>query len=287
MSLLGFTLVLTAAFCHAGWNFLVKRLHAGPELVWLFSVVTLAIYLPVAGWAVATAPPTQPLQWGFIAGSTLVHLAYFLLIQHGYRVGDLSVVYPVARATGPLLATVFAIVLLGERPTVQGLIGAGVIVTGVFMLTGGAATGLRARAASLGFGLATGVLIGSYTVWDAYAVATLAVHPVLLDYASTAGRCLLLAPMAARRRAGVAALWRDHRAAVIAIAALNPLAYILVLLALRFTPITLVAPLREVSVLIAVILGAVVLREGTLRARLPWAAVIVLGVVMLATSRAG
>ena len=126
-------------------------------------------------------------------------------------------------------------------------------------------------------------MIGAYTVWDAYAVTALAIPPILLDYASSVGRVVLLAPAANRKRCEIRQHLSRHRGAVIAIALLNPLAYILVLYALTFTPVVYVAPTREMSVLLSVILGSILLREGQLGRRLGWAAVIVLGVALLVT----
>ena len=115
-----------------------------------------------------------------------------------------------------------------------------------------------------------------------YTVSVLLVPPLLLDYASSLGRSVLLAPYAYRHRDEVARLWAEHRGKVLGVAALNPLAYILVLTALAFTPVSYVAPAREVSVLIAVVMGAKLLGEGDLGRRLRWSVIIVLGMVILA-----
>ena len=287
MSLSGFLLVLTAAFCHAGWNYLVKRVNGGPELIWLFSLVSTVLYLPAAVFIVSTQQPyIGPAQATFIAGSVLLHLGYFLLLQQGYRKGDLSLVYPTARATGPLLSTTMAVLFLGEVLSWQIAAGGVAVITGILFLTGGFDRRARHVLASLVFGLAAGVLIGSYTVWDAYAVTALAVPPLLLDYASNVGRTLILAPYAVTRKQRIRAQWTDHRGAVVAIAALNPLAYILVLYALTFTPVVYVAPTRELSVLLSVLLGALLLREGQFVRRLGWAALILAGIVLLVTDGA-
>lgn len=115
MSGLAFALVLTAAFLHAAWNFLLKRINAGPELVWLFSTLTLIIYLPVAAavWVIEK-PQFDLVSGGFVLGSAVLHLGYLLVLQQGYQRGDLSLVYPTARATGPFLSTIFAVIILGE-----------------------------------------------------------------------------------------------------------------------------------------------------------------------------
>lgn len=278
----GLILVLLAALCHATWNYQVKRINGGPELIWLFSIVSVLLYLPLALWILIVQQPQIGL-WGalFILGSAVLHLGYFLLLQTGYRHGDLSLVYPTARATGPVLSTTFAVIWLGEAVSPQMLVGAAIIIFGVLMLTGGIRGGGQRLSVSLLFGLGAGTLIGSYTAWDAYTVAALLVPPLLLDYASSVGRTVLLAPVARRRWTTVQRQWREHRLGVIVIAIFNPLAYILVLYALTFTPVAYVAPIREVSVLLSVLAGSLLLGEGHLKQRLIWASVILGGVTLL------
>ena len=284
MSLLGFALVLTAAFCHATWNFFVKRINAGPELVWMFSVVTVIIYSPLAIYFSLQLPAINLTNIGFIVGSCILHLGYFLLLQRGYRTGDLSVVYPTARATGPMLSTIFAVMLLGEQATAQGSLGALVIIFGVLMLAGGLKIKSMAQATSLLFGVGAGTLIGSYTVWDAYAVSVLALPPLLLDYSSSLGRVILLAPVAAKRVGSMKNIWEQHKTGLLIIAIFNPLAYILALVAMTFTPVIYIAPIREVSVVLSVLLGSLVLGEGSLRLRLVWSCTILAGVSILASA---
>ena len=207
----GLTPVPAAALCRATWNFFVKWINCRPELLWLFSALSTVLYLPLAIAIVVLQEVTFDFEQSlFIGGSVALHLAYVLLLQAGYRNGDLSLVYQMARATGPLLSTTFAVFFLGETVTAQMGLSAGVIIFGVLFLTGG----LRPRAANisaLSFGLGVDLLIGGYTVWDAHAVATLLVPPLLLDYAASAGRAELLAPIALLRRAAVIGHWREHR----------------------------------------------------------------------------
>ncbi len=285
MTLLGFSLVLTAAFCHATWNFFVKRVNAGPELVWMFSTISAVVYFPAALFVWLRSDALDMTQWIFVLGSVALHMAYFLLLQLGYRKGDLSIVYPTARSTGPLLSTTFAVLVLGEVITLQIAVGGLIIVFGVLMLTGGIGHGRRGDGTtSLIFGLTVGVLIGTYTVWDAYAVSVLIVPPLILDYASSLGRSAVMTPVAIRRWPQVKLIWVEHKMAVIWIALLNPLAYILVLYAMTFTPVVFVAPIRETSVLLSVLAGSLLLGEGNLKHRLGWAIVILAGVSILATS---
>lgn len=285
MTPLALALVLAAACCHAGWNFLVKRINGGPELVWLFSLVAAILYLPMAIWVFAVQQPVLGAkEIAFCLISSALHMGYFLLLQRGYRQGDLSLVYPTARATGPLLSTGFAVAILGEHLSWPIFLGALSIIVGVVFLTGGFRHGARNVTASLLFGLSAGFIIGVYTVWDAYTVKVLLVSPLLLDYSSSLLRASVLAPVALRRKEQVKQQWRDHRMAVLGIAVFNPLAYILVLVALTFTPVVYVAPAREVSVLITVMIGTLVLGEGNFRNRMGWASLILAGMILLSVS---
>jgi len=287
LTLLALVLVLAAACSHATWNLLVKRVGGGPEVVWLFSMLAALLYLPVAIWVIVVQQPVMgPKELMFCTISSLLHLGYFLLLQQGYRRGDLSLVYPTARATGPLLSGLAAVIIFAERPTLLGAAGGLAIIAGVFFLTGGLRRDAKQFHASLLFGLGAGALIGAYTVWDAHTLRALLVPPILLDYASSLGRVIFLSPYAVTRRAEIVRHWREHKAAILEIAVFNPLAYILVLTALVFTPVVYVAPARESSVLITVLLGTLLLKEGEGRGetgrRLGWAALILAGMVMLA-----
>jgi drug/metabolite transporter (DMT)-like permease len=284
VTLLAVALILTAAVFHASWNLLAKRVGGGPAFVWLFSALSALIYAPLGiAVIVVRRPALGPVELAFIAGSGVLHLVYFLLLQQGYRVGDLSLIYPLARGTGPALSTAAAIAFFGERPTPLGLLGAILVLAGVFVMTGGVRA-LRASGPGLavGFGLLTGAVIACYTLWDKHAVSALLIPPLVYDWGVGLTRALLLTPVGLRRRAEALALWRAHRWEVLGVAILSPLAYILVLTALVTTPVSYVAPAREISILIGAILGARLLAEADAPRRLAAAGTIVVGVVALA-----
>jgi drug/metabolite transporter (DMT)-like permease len=287
MTFLALTLVLSAAFLHATWNLLAKYVGSEADsavFVWLSGSLAVVLYAPLAvAVMLLQKPRLGPPELLFMLGSGVLHLGYFLFLQRGYAVGDLSLVYPLARGTGPLLATAAAIAFFGERPSVLALCGVLLIVAGVFMLTREPKDAQTVRSSSgVAYGLATGVFIAAYTLWDKHAVSALLIPPLLQDWGSNVVRALLLTPLAARRRGEVRALWRAHKAAVLGVAVLAPLAYILVLTALAFTPVSYVAPAREVSILIATAMGAQLLVEGDARRRLLAAGAVVAGIVALA-----
>jgi drug/metabolite transporter (DMT)-like permease len=287
MTLSALALVLAAAFVHATWNLLAKRAgDGGSAFVWLFASLSALLYAPLALAVLLIERPQVGLtELLFMFGSGVLHLGYFLLLQRGYGVGDLSVVYPLARGTGPLLATMAAIALFGERPSVVALCGMLLLVAGVFALSreqGGTEGEPRSVGAGVIYGLLTGILIGAYTLWDKHAVGVLLLPPLLFDWAANLVRAVLLTPTAWWGREKVGAVWRTHRREVVGVALLSPLSYILVLTALSFTPVSYVAPLRETSILMASAMGARLLAEGDIKRRLPAAGAIVVGVIALA-----
>lgn len=285
MTVSAFLLVLAAAFCHATWNFFVKRLNGGAELAWMFAVASSVIYMPVAIFVIVMEKPVFGwLELGFVVGSAVIHLGYFLLLQAGYRNGDLSLVYPTARATGPLLSVTMAVLLLGEHISLQLAIGAVIIIVGVVSLTGGFSKRPDNFRTSLLFGIGSGTFIGCYTVWDAHAVSSIMISPLILEITGIVCRAVFLTPVGIRRLHTVKTFWKEQRRIILIVSTIMPLAYIFVLYAMTYTPVVYVAPLRESSVLLTVLIGSILLREGDLKRRLGWALVILLGVTLLATA---
>ena len=286
MTLFALTLLLAAAFIHATWNLLLKRAEGGPVFQWLFAVLSVGLYLP----AVLVLCWYRPFHLdakvvAVMAGSSLLHTLYYGVLQRGYRAGDLSVVYPLARGTGPFLAVIGAVLIFGERPGAGVLAGGLLIILGVFVLSGGGAWSRSdgpARAAVI-YGLATGVVIASYTLWDKNAVSGWSIAPLLLDWGTNCGRSILLAPIAMRRRGELRAAWQEHRREALGVALLNPLAYILVLTALQVTPVSHIAPAREISILIGSLMGIRLLGEGNPKIRLLGATSMTLGLLLIVT----
>src|ERR671933_2078591 len=217
MTLFALALVLAAAVFHASWNLLAKRVgDGGAAFVWLFGFCSLVIYAPLAVVvALVDAPHLGPVQFLFMFGSGVLHLGYFVLLQRGYALGDLSLVYPLARGTGPLLATAAAIVLFGERPSLLVIVGIAMIAAGVFVLTSEGGSLRSGLGAGVFYGLLTGVFIAAYTIWDKQAVSALLGPPLLQSWATTFVTMLLLTPLAMNRRKEALALWRAHKPEVL------------------------------------------------------------------------
>lgn len=284
MTLGALTLILAAAVIHATWNLLNKHASGHATFTWLVALLSAAFYAPVTITMIEIWElQVGVVQIGIIAGSAALHTAYFVLLNQAYRVGDLSLVYPLARGTGPLLSGIAAILLLGEQPSIIAIIGALLIVGGVIVLTGNLTQLSQSNCQpAVGYALITGLCIAGYTLWDKQAVSYFAIAPIVLDWGANVGRSLLLTPFALKYSDHAINEWREHKWEAVAIAILIPLSYILILTAMRFTPVSYVAPAREISILIGTAMGTRLLAEGDAPRRLGAAAAMVLGVAALA-----
>lgn len=285
MTPLALSLVLAAAVAHAAWNIIAHGAsRAGIPFLWCGAVVSAIFWglvIPFTGGVGDDLP-------GFLIGvgvSGILHVVYMLVLQRGYREGNLSTVYATARGTGPFLAVIAAVVLLGERPSLLALGGVIAVIVGVVAL------GLVDRSASergrgidpaILYGLLTGVMIATYTIWDAHAVRTWSINPVAYMVGTCVAEVLVYTVLLRRRRTETIALARMQWRRIIAFAVLSPLSYILVLSAITMAPVALVAPLRELSVVLVSLFGAFVLKEPHPGRRVVAALVVVAGIVLLA-----
>lgn len=286
-------LVLTAALLHALWNLAAKKWGGGPHFVLTCAVGVVLVWMPAALWVGWGEVPHWSLAiWGLVVASAVVHLLYFNCLVAGYRNSDLTVVYPVARGSGPLLSALAATVVLGETLGLHGALGLAGVVGGILLITMGPrligrgvphdAESERRRRHGIYWGAATGALIAGYTVIDSYAVKVLAVSPLLLDWFGNVLRVVMQLPVTLRQ---THSFWPEVRRSwrgILAVSVLGPAAYILVLLAVKEAPLSRVAPAREVSMLLAALLGGQLLGEGEKGWRIAGAALIGVGVVALA-----
>lgn len=286
-------LVLCAALLHATWNIAAKKAGGGDAFMLMGAVMVGVIWAPLAlwvGWREMLGWGLAP--WGFVLATTLVHLLYYRCLLTGYRVADLTVVYPVARGTGPLLTVIVAIVLLGEPLTLAGGLGVAGVCGGVFVLAGGPrllrpahdAAARERLHAGLRWGGLTGVLIAGYSVLDGYAVKVMLLSPIVLDWLTNVLRIPFLLPAQLKDRAGFVAACRTQWRHALLGAIVAPVGYVMVLYALTMAPMSLVSPAREVSMLFAALLGGRLLGEGDRVLRIAGAACIAGGVALLASA---
>ena len=270
--------VLLAAVLHATWNALA---HAIDDRMVGFALIGVGVGAGGALMAL-TAPPPDPASWAYLATSAVLHVLYNLALMRSYRLGDFGQVYPLARGTSPLLVSLAAALVAGERLSPLGLVGVVTISTALAMLVLAGGRPTRAARPALVAAVATGVTIAAYTTVDGLGVRA---ADSVVGYTGwlflLQGPVLPLVALATRRRV----LWtqaRPHLAVGLAGGVLSLAAYGLVLWAQTRGALGPVAALRESSVVVGAVIGAVVLGEPFGRWRVTASVLVTLGVVLVA-----
>jgi drug/metabolite transporter (DMT)-like permease len=273
-------LVAGAAVFHATWNLITKRTGGGIAFLWLFGVFGSLVMLPFAiGAVVRMDRGLQTSDLVAIAGSGFIHVFYFSLLQNGYKAGDLSVVYPVARGLGPLLASIVGIAVLGDRPGPFAMLGGLALLAGVVGMSGISPGNLKLDHSVL-LGVLTGISIACYTLWDQHSVTELDMPPVFYYWGSTVAYTLLISPLVFRAPVlpWNSTFARSHFRPALAVAVLSSISYSLVLTAMTLAPLSYVATLRESSILVATIFGVWFLGEPLTQRKAIAACLIVFGI---------
>jgi drug/metabolite transporter (DMT)-like permease len=288
--LASFLLVLLAGLIHASWNIAAKKAGGDSRFAVFSTAITALVWLPVGVWVGrGQVPHWGAPEWALLAASAVLHTGYFIVLLRGYRKADLTVVYPLARGSAPLLSSVAAIVLLGERISALGIAGVVGVVAGVFLIAGGPALWKQAHdpearrrvRKGMFYGLLSGAFIASYTVVDGYGVKILLLSPILIDYVGNLFRLVLVVPAVLRDLPTAGAMWKQQWKYALFVGTISPVSYVLVLYAMQVAPLSHVAPAREVSMLFAALLGGQLLGEGDRLPRFIGAGCIAAGVIAL------
>lgn len=304
MPTLAIALVLVAAVLHAGWNVLLKTSGDTLTTAVRLQAIGTAVLVPIgiAAWLANGKPAVPAAAIGLAVVSGALEAAYFVLLASAYRRGPLSLVYPLARGSAPLLAVAIGIVLLEERLVPVAMLGVACLLVGIVLVARPwqalRASG-RAQQGAVGFALATGASIAAYSAIDRlgvretepwiYGSMLAVVSTVLTASAVIGGRRLgLLAPVPSREPDAPQDRWgglgRDTVAGVLSLSA-----YGLVLFAYAIAPLATVAPLRESGIVLAAAWGAIRLREASGRrdagTRVAAAGLVVVGAILLAVAR--
>lgn len=275
-------LVLLAAALHASWNALVK---VGGDPFVRLAVLNLVSGLCALPLLLVVAPPAAA-SWPYLAGSVVIHLAYNTTLAYGYRLGDLSHVYPIARGIAPPLVALGAWLMAGESPGPIGVL-AILVISGAIASLAFSERWRPGPLAPVCLALATGLAIAGYTICDGLGgraagdVLGYIAWLFVLD-AVPFGLIVVLW----RRRDLVPALRASGGAPVVG-GMLSLGAYGLVIWAMSQAPMASVSALRETSVIMAALIGTRLLREPLGVRRVVAASVVALGVVLLEAGPAG
>jgi drug/metabolite transporter (DMT)-like permease len=265
-------LALGAAVLHAVWNLLLARAEDTDAATAVALGIAVALFAApaVALWDVDGAA------WPYIAGSALFELGYVITLAAGLGRGDLSVVYPLARGSAPVLVLAVSAGALGAATSAWQVAGVGLVAAGIVLVRG-----MRRPddPTVVALALACGACIAGYTIVDAHGLD----HAGALSYLWVVMACTTAGyvPLIARTR-GIAVLRSALAPATVVAGALFFTAYLLVLAALRLAEPGPVAAVRETSVVVAAALGYLILREPVTRARAAGAAVVVAGIAVVA-----
>ncbi len=276
------TLVLVSAGLHASWNLIIKRQDDKLFSGWLTSLTPSVLLAPAL---LFTGLPS-PQVWPILCASGLVQTVYMIALVQAYSHGDLSVVYPVARGTAPLLVAIGAPLVLGERLSPLGVIGIGLVGGGITWL-GLSARRSAATTRALFWALTTAATIATYSMIDKVGVAQ--THPLAYVIVLLGLNAATMTPYVLwkRDRRQLPALWRQTWRSAVTGGLLSLTGYLLVLTAMRLTQVSYVAALRETSVIFAAILGARVLGEPYGGRRLLASIVVAVGLFLLVLAMRG
>jgi len=270
-------LVILSAVAHAVWNAMMKS--AGDRTLTMVAIRTAGLMLglcalPFVGWPAAES-------WKWLGLTTLIQFGYYALLIRSYGVGDMSVVYPLARGIAPVLTALLAAFLIGEELTLGQVAAVGLISLGIAVLSLGAGAG---REAVL-FALATGVAVAAYSFTAGMGVR--AADSVLSFQAALEivnGAAMVLYGLTVHRHS-IGSYARHHGARGLLAGAISVVGFLAFLAAAQALPLGPVVALRETSVIFGAVLGTFVLREAFGGRRIVAASAVVLGIAMLALWR--
>jgi len=284
MSPAALLLVLVAALCHATWNLLVKadarRLEIQSGALVVGTLICAPVLLVYSPWEL----PARA--WALVLLSAVFESGYVLALTTGYAAGELSLVYPIARGSAPVLVAPLAVLLLGERLSLQGLAGIALVVLGILTSHGapGGLAAARAHGRAVGWALLTGAFIAGYSLVNKVGVGLVPVPLyAFLVFLANAGLVFLLQWL----RLGSVPALRRHApwGRIVTVGVLMMSAYLAVLTAMSLGRVSYVVAAREVSVVVAALLGVVALRERHSVSRIIGALVIFAGLGCLALAR--
>lgn len=290
MSFLALFLILTAAVSHSTWNLLLKRADSKELFAWWFSLAGAVLLAPLGVTLFILYPVSLPGPWFILAGSVM-QCFYLVMLGRAYSRGDLSLVYPIARGTGPMLVPLLAVLTLGETIAWPAILGIVLVVAGIYTVSWwGHFREILAspveffRNSGVPYAILTGCIITIYSLLDKRAVEY--VQPFLYMYFMTIGVSVGLAPYIIRKYgfAQVRGIWTGNLWTIPVAGLLSFLAYACILTAFSISRVSYIAPAREVSIVVGVLAGVLILKEPFGRGRLVGSCLIVLGLAFIALS---
>jgi len=284
------SIVLVAAFLHACWNYLAKKSRNKIAFIWWAILLSTILFFPMFRfyWPSVTISSTG---WACIVATGVFHALYFWFMGGAYQRGDLSLVYPLSRGSGPLFVPIMAVLLLREQLSASGVLGIALVIAGIFgiHLRSFSIQSLREpfvtiRSGASLWALCTGGTIAGYSLVDKIGVNI--VHPPVYIYLMFVITLLLLTPyVLVKERRDLKKEWQINKKKILIVGFLQLFTYMMILFALQMSKVSYVAAVREVSIVFSALIGIVLLREKSAPQKLCGAVLICAGVVLIGLSR--
>jgi uncharacterized membrane protein len=290
MSGLALGIVLIAAFLHASWNYLTKNSRNKIAFIWWAILFSTILFLPmfIYYWPAVTI---SSVGWACIVATGILHAFYFWFMGAAYERGDLSLVYPLSRGSGPLFVPILAVAFLNEQLSIMGILGIALVVVGIYVihlkdffvqsfLEPFRAMGGRASL----WALCTGGTIAGYSLVDKVGVSML--NPPVYIYLMFVISLLLLSPYVfVKVRSDLKQEWKINKIQILIVGFLDLFTYLMILFALQISKVSYVAAAREVSIVFSAFIGIVLLQEKNAPQKLAGSVLITLGVIFIGLGR--
>jgi len=281
MSMTVFAAVLFAAVLHASWNAMVK---SGRDKTLAMAAVIFG-RAPLAFVMLLFMPAPAPASYPYLFVGVGLHFGYQVFLLMSYRIGDLTQVYPIARGSAPLLVAVISVTILGVELSGPELFGILVIGCGILSLSAVRShDGMRnGRAAAMALG--TGCFIAGYSLVDGLGAREAGTAMGFYAWLSLLNAVTMAVFVAITDRSVFARLPTEGRRTMVFGGTASFVAYALIMWAFTQAPIALVTALRETSIIVALLIGVIHLKEKLNLAKLASVLTTLLGVILLRSSR--
>ena len=266
MEIFSLLLVITSAFIHAFWNMLAKKAADKLSFLWCSLSISFAIFsffFFFLGYHHVSIPPKGFI---FIFVSALLHSMYFTSLGFAYDRGDLSLVYPIARSA-PIFVAIWAICFMGERLSLPGMLGILIVVFGAyiigfptFSLTHFIQPIRLLKDPSYQLAWLTALIISLYSVNDKLGVHY--IPPFSYLYLINMLMCFIVMPFVVMRKKGIFFReWTKNKTLIILGSVMIFSSYLLILCAMRISKVSYIVAIRQLSIVFAVLMGSLILKE--------------------------
>ena len=277
MSLTVFIAVVVAAFLHAVWNAMVKKGH--DKYLAVCAIVLGSVPASIVVIFITSPPSIESIP--YIVLSAILHVGYEWNLLSSYRFGDYTKVYPIARGTGPILVTIVSLIFFSVVLSNFEILGIFIVCLGIFILSFQNIENFKNYTAII-YALVTGFFIMSYSITDGYGarisnsplsymgwsfIINAAIFPVLLNFKHKPGI--------------ITKIFKEGKKIFFVGGTLSYVVYAIVVWSFTQAPIPLVATLREISIIFALLIGAIFLNEKLNMLKISAVLTIFFGVILL------